>query len=396
MTTDRRREVAVIGGGVIGCSIAAELSTDHGVTVFEKDSIAGGATGRSMGNINPTLMWGFLPEVADEIRAFFDAYDGTGDFEFHRRPRLVLLTPDQEAEARRYAADWEERGVPVSFLDERALGERYPALDLSGFEFSSALSFADGGWVDPYTFTTTLKREAEARDADVRTDTGAVELERAADGGHRVRTGQGVHEADAVVVAAGWRTKGLIEPRASVPTRPFCTNALAFEPAGEIPADFPIVQVNSSAEREYLSFRPTAAGDVLATGGEYVTEDEDRSTKPDQWFVDQVADVLPRIAPGLGSLSLRDGWKCWDCAATPDGLPILDGLGDGSPGVLLATGFNGSGIQLSCIARNAIRRHLTGRESRLPLDRFALDRFEGVSEDFRLTSYEEKNKTAPW
>ena len=182
-------EVLIVGAGVIGCAIARELALDHEVRVLDRNGVAGGATGRSAGLIAPTLFFGDLPETARYANAFFERFDGTGEFSFTRRERLDLVgagvdtdsagsegdegstggegaagnEADEERKARKRAARLYEQGFPVRYLDGAAIEARYPAFDADSF--AGAVWYGDTGWVDPYTYTVELRRAAERRGA---------------------------------------------------------------------------------------------------------------------------------------------------------------------------------------------------------------------------------------
>ena len=152
-------EVLIVGAGVIGCAIARELALDHEVRVLDRNGVAGGATGRSAGLIAPTLFFGDLPETARYANAFFERFDGTGEFSFTRRERLDLVgagvdtdsagsegdegsaggegaagnEADEERKARKRAARLYEQGFRVRYLDGAAIEARYPAFDADSF-----------------------------------------------------------------------------------------------------------------------------------------------------------------------------------------------------------------------------------------------------------------------
>ena len=175
-------EVLIVGAGVIGCAIARELALDHEVRVLDRNGVAGGATGRSAGLIAPTLFFGNLPETARYANAFFERFDGTGEFSFTRRERLDLVgagvdtdsagsegdegstggegaagnEADEERKARKRAARLYEQGFPVRYLDGAAIEARHPAFDADSF--AGAVRYGDTGWVDPYTYTIELRR----------------------------------------------------------------------------------------------------------------------------------------------------------------------------------------------------------------------------------------------
>jgi gamma-glutamylputrescine oxidase len=134
-------DVAVVGGGITGCSCALALA-DAGLKVrlYEAREIAGGASGRnggfalrggaapypvladSIGNENTTALWHWTEaELAVLATLAGDAYRATGS--------LRLAVDDEEREELRVEYEaLRQRGFAVEWRDElvRPLSGRYP------------------------------------------------------------------------------------------------------------------------------------------------------------------------------------------------------------------------------------------------------------------------------
>jgi glycine/D-amino acid oxidase-like deaminating enzyme len=75
----RRRRVAVVGGGVVGCATAFELArSGFDVTLLERDTIAAHASGRNAGNLNPLhgTPVHLIPFALDAFRRHAEIADG--------------------------------------------------------------------------------------------------------------------------------------------------------------------------------------------------------------------------------------------------------------------------------------------------------------------------------
>jgi glycine/D-amino acid oxidase-like deaminating enzyme len=374
-------DVLVLGGGVIGCGIARILAPDHDVVVVEKGQVAGEASGLSAGLITPTLFHNHLPDVARHINQFFREFDGTRHFSFTERPRLELIVPDQESRARELVDEIQSNNLPVSFLEPEMVEETYPWFDMD--RFVGAIEIADAGWIDPYSYTVALKKEAESQGATFETGVAVTDVLVEDGEAAGVETKEGVYRADEVVVAAGWRTRELLADHLEVPVRPYRLQCVTLDPGFDLPDNYPVARV--STEEMYM--RPEHNGDLLVGGGEYLENQPRRVTSgidATEKFKLQVAEVVPSVVDSLQSAEFVDGWAGVD-GCTPDSRPIIDAPTEGPDSLYVATGFTGLGMVNSPVAPTAIRALMTDESAPFSLDTFALNRFETRSDDFQLT-----------
>ena len=70
-------DIVIIGGGVIGCSIAMQLSkmSFGSITLLEMNAISSGATSKSGAMIREFYQIDFLIEMAKESKKFFEQSD---------------------------------------------------------------------------------------------------------------------------------------------------------------------------------------------------------------------------------------------------------------------------------------------------------------------------------
>lgn len=379
-------DVVIVGAGVAGCISAHELARDHDVLVVDKGQVAGGTTGRSSGLITittdilvPRAERLDVPEMAAHVSDYVRELDGTGEFEFVDRPGVELVPSDQEESARAYVADLQADGLAVTYLEPDELEDRFPATFVMD-AFAGAVLYEDVGWVDPYTYTTTLQEEAESRGAEFRTGI-TVEGVTVDDG---VVTGvdtEGGHvEANHVVVAAGWRTRDLLADVIEIPVRPFRIQIVTLDPGRDLGDEYPMAW----DARTDLYWRPDGAGDVHVGGGEYtLDEPASASEDVDEWYVDLVAETLPECLHGFETAGIAESWACID-GASPDAVGIVDAPNDAPDGLVVATGFHGLGMMFSPITGTAVRSLVTGEEVPFSLDGIALDRFDSRDVDFEF------------
>lgn len=205
----RRRHVAVIGGGVVGCAVAYQLARSGlNVTIIERDGIAAHASGRNAGNLNP--LHGTPPRMVPcaleafrmhgEIKAELTQL-GCANYELH--PVKRILVGFEEAERRQLeetAAIFQTSdGFSSAWLDPEELRQMEPRLakDIAfGLLVDGSLA------LDSHDFTCSLAAGAKHLGAAILFQTASGIAMR----GERVtgiRTEQGVIACDDVVLATG-------------------------------------------------------------------------------------------------------------------------------------------------------------------------------------------------
>jgi len=101
-----RERVAVIGGGIVGCTAAALLAeAGRSVTLFEATAIAAGASGRNSGSIQHPFDSVLLPLHLETLAIYRELAASDLDFAFPSEPVGILLLTDDEAAARSRAAE---------------------------------------------------------------------------------------------------------------------------------------------------------------------------------------------------------------------------------------------------------------------------------------------------
>lgn len=373
-------QVAIVGGGVIGCAVARELAPEYDVTVYEKGQVAGEASALAAGEVTMLSSYEDYPEIGWHAIEFFREYDGTGNFTFTELPSIGLVSPDDEAEKREYAQQFAADGLPITYLDNETASDRYPTFDLSSH--AGVIEHGISGFVDPYTFAITLQNDAQASGATFHTNTPVRDL--LVEDGEVVglETDNGRVDADHVICAAGWRTRAFLLEYVPIPVRPYRTQCIVLEPDEPLPDGFPMGWYPG----EHVYFRPEHNGDFLIGGWSFAEDDpEGASSDADEAFRQHVAELVPTFLEGFEQAGYVDDWAGVD-GATPDTRPILDAPPDAPDGLVVATGFNGRGIMTAPVAATAVRSLLTGEDAPFPMDPFRIDRFDTRSDDFEFIS----------
>jgi glycine/D-amino acid oxidase-like deaminating enzyme len=196
-------DVAVVGGGIVGCAVAAFLAeAGASVVLTERDEIAAGASGRNSGIVqhpmDPLLLSLFTETVAHyrDLAAF--------GFALPAEPQGLLLVAEEEAaladDLAAIRAGYPELAAETLDPGEPAKLEPALAPGVAGVRLHTGYA------VPPAAATGAFAARAQAAGAEIRTGATAA----LAPGGLEVDSTR--VSAGAVVVAAGPWTPALIDP----------------------------------------------------------------------------------------------------------------------------------------------------------------------------------------
>ncbi|MEP6993549.1 MAG: glycine oxidase ThiO [Acidobacteriota bacterium] len=369
--TIRRDDTVIVGGGLIGCALAAELAArGQRVTVLERGEPGDEASGAAAGMLTPQA-------DARERNPFFDLalesrnlYPGwiqalreeTGMDVGYRRAgllRCVFAGPEEETLFSSYL--WQRNlGLPVEDRPRTAL-----AALLNGRlsrQVRAAVFFPDEASVDPRALVRAAWLSARRRGARVLTGT-CVQQFRIVNGVCRgVDTDAGSFEGGAVVDAAGAWAAFDQSPALPIPVHPVRGQMVQLHLDGD-----PLESLVCSDE-VYLVPRPDGTvllGSTIELVGfrKAVTAEA----------VERLIGAAVGLVPELKAARFVSAWSGLR-PGTPDGLPIL---GDSPvPGLFFATGHYRNGILLAPITARVVADALTGG-ARRDLSGFSVARFSG-------------------
>ena len=202
-------ELAIIGGGIVGCSAAA-FAAERGVRVrlFERAEIGAGASGRNMGAVQHP----FDPELVplhEETVAMYRQLAALGSLPFPERPAGLLMVADErsvlEAQLPALAA--------IPELRAELLGPRQVrALEPELADGLWAIRLETGSPIPPHAATATMAERARAAGARFELGEAAVP---AIEHGRAVGvlvSGPRQVPADLVLVASGPWSPYLLDP----------------------------------------------------------------------------------------------------------------------------------------------------------------------------------------
>ena len=198
--------VAVIGGGVVGCSVLYHLTKAgwKDVVLLERDQLTSGSTWHAAGGFhtlngdpNVAKLQGYTIALYDELEKISGQSCG-----LHRSGGLLLAdTPERMEWLKMAHARACYLGLDTALLSAREAKKLLPLIEEKYF-VGAMLDAADGN-LDPYGTTHAYAKSARLGGAEIYLQTRVTALARRPDGSWDVITNQGTINAEHVVNAGG-------------------------------------------------------------------------------------------------------------------------------------------------------------------------------------------------
>ena len=353
-----RCEIAIVGGGVMGLSIAYQLAkrglTD--VVVLERGYLAQGASGRNGGGVR--MQWSTelnvrLMRESIELCKHFAQEIGVNVWLRQGGYLFLAKTEDERKKVERNVALQNRFGVPTRLLTPEQARDLVPELDVR--KVVCACYNPRDGVVFPWPFLWGYAHEALRRGVEVHLFTNVHSIEREKAGGFVVRSSKGPVRARRVINCAGaWSPEVARMLSVELPNRPHRHEILSTEPLK--PFLGPMVSVLSSG----LYFSQSMRGEIVT--GVTVPDHDDGSVRLGSRlkFLTTLARELVSVMPRLADVKILRQWA-GPYDVSPDGRPIL-GEPDGVPGFFLACGFVGHGFMMAPVMGKLYAEWLTGGE----------------------------------
>jgi sarcosine oxidase subunit beta len=377
-------DIVIIGGGIIGVSIAYYLGKmgARNVLLLEKDLIGQGSTGLCAGGIRRQ----FTTEVnmrfalkAFEIFQHFEDEFGV-DPEFRRIGYLFLATSPEEHDVFKENVEFQNRfGVPSQALSPEEVKKGWPFLNTEDV-FGGAFCDTDG-YAGPYEVTVGIARGARRYGAEILENAEVTSIE--VKGGRivSVTTPGGRVETQIVVNAAGpYAAKVGNMAGIEVPVKPIRRQLFVTEPFDKIPALVPL----TIDYKQNFYFRREGES-VLLSGPQ--DEEPSFNLSTDFYAMVETAEKATHRVPVFEEANIARGWGGL-YEISPDNHAILGRVPE-VEGFFLANGFSGHGFQHGPAAGMVIAELiLKGRAETIDIDPLAPGRFkEGKTIKERLTAF---------
>lgn len=372
-STKRTADVAIIGGGIMGASIAYHLARRGctNVVVLEQAEMFGlGSTGLNAGGIRHQFATAVNIELSKLSIAMMERFADEMDQPVGLRRCGYLFLLDNEADVTQFRANvalQNSLGVPSRLVDRAAIAAIAPEIDLTGIIGGSWCP--SDGLVDPHGLLQGFVTQARRLGATLQTSTAAHGIGVSSGRVRRVETATGSIDTSQVVIAAGpWSSVVGEMAGVDLPIQPIRRQIAVTGPIPSLRPDFPFVIDFSRA----LYFH--REGDGILTGMSNRDEPPGFDTHVDEdWRLQHVQRAIERM-PLLGDAEISAEWAGL-YEVTPDDQPILGALPE-VDGLYVCAGFSGHGLMHGPAAGLLVAEEiLDGRAKTIDIDPLRFARF---------------------
>ena len=376
-----RFDAIVIGGGVIGTSIAYHLARfgAERVLLLERGRLGGGTTAQSSCIVRTHYSVPDNIALAQAALAVFRDFpnyleDAEADCGLNRCGLMLVAPAGERATALRETLALQRRaGISAVEIDADEARRIHPLLD---FGDNPIIGWEPGaGYADAYLTLSAYARAARRRGTTIREDVAVTGLVRDGARVTGVETTRGPISAGVVVSAQNIWSRDLARwIGIDVPLTLSRHAVMTLESATRYTTRLPVVMDWTPPGGIY--FRCYGGRQVLVgdTGdGEVIAAPD---TEQADIALDHVVDIgakLARRMPSFSDAGLAASWTgVYD--VTPDWNPVLGPL-PGIDGLLVAFGFSGHGFKLSPIIGRVVAQTALGLTPDLPLGPYSIGRF---------------------
>jgi len=372
-------DIIIIGGGVIGSSVAYNLLNDGftgQITIFEKDKLYEfSSTPRSAGGVRQLFTTSVNIQISRYSLHKYQTFpedmaigNEKAEIDFKQRGYLFLASNDEnmnQLEKQRQLQ--KQHGVPVELLDKSDLLNVIPELNTD--DLQGGLYCAEDGYLDPYSVMQGYIRKAKQLGADyIYEEVDTILYEKGFVRGVQLKNGSR-HTSPIVINCAG-------------PWAPYISKKINL-PIPVVPLKRQIIQFDIAKELERLlplTIDPTGVyfrheGDSLITGYSEQTNPGIDFQWKRSFFEEQLWPILAHRIQNFEQAKIIRGWAGLYSHNTEDQNAII-GEHPKLGGYFLVCGFSGHGMQQApAVGKGISESIMTGTYQTLDLSALRFERF---------------------
>ena len=297
-------DVVIIGGGVIGCSIAYHLTrraiTD--VLVLERQQMTSGTTWHAAGLIGQLRASRQMTELAKYTsELLFRLEEETGlSTGFKQNGSISVATNAERFEEQRRGASMAKNfGLAVEVLSPADIKARYPLLEIG--DLVGGIFLPKDGQADPTNVTMAYAKGARMRGARIREGIAVTDILVEAGRTVGVMTAEGPIRAKTTVVAAGmWSAELGRRIGVALPLHAAEHFYIVTEPIADLPRDLPVLRVPDEC-----AYVKEDAGKILLGAFEPEAKPWGMAGIPDDFAFATLPDDLDHFEPILEAAARR-------------------------------------------------------------------------------------------
>lgn len=370
---EKKADIVIIGGGILGISTAYYLAKKSrlDILLLEQHLLAQASTGLSVGGIRQQFSHPANILLSQETLRLFQRFPAEFGETLDLQQTGYLFLATRPATWQDFLASVEVQhryNVPVEVLSPKDIKSRWPFLqhkDLLGGTFCN-----EDGYTDPYFVAQTMAAAARKKGVKIREKIRVKSFQIKKGHIRGVTTSDGHIVAPIVVNAAGpWGAEVAAMAGLDVPVKPFRRQVFISREFNPLPDPVPLI-IDQDA---LFYFRKEGPGILMGKSDPY--EPSSFNTHTDRDFLEQVILAALHRAPILEQAEILRGWGGL-YAVTPDENPIIAKAED-PVGYYCAIGFSGHGFQHGPAVGRILSDIILTGEAGFDLAPFAQGRFSG-------------------
>lgn len=370
-------DVVVIGGGVMGTSIAFNLVRRRAgrVVLLEKATVCSGTSAKSSAIVRTHYTTRPTAQMALLARGIFERWADAvgGESGFVRTGMLFVGPPASRDRVERTLRMNQEVGIEASLVGPEDVRQISPHLRIP--EGAAVVWEPRSGYGSPHEVASSFARRFTELGGVLRQSTPVTAIDTQGGRVRSVRTPLGEIAAGHVVIAAGpWarpvgRLAGL-----DLPVTPSRESIVTLRPTFDWSPVHPVT--GDLVNEVYL--RPETGGLILVGNTRDTIVPGDPDSYEDRPGADDTTEIVSRLArlmPGAATAAITGGWSGM-YEVSPDWNPIM-GTASAVAGLHYAVGFSGHGFKLSPVVGILMAEQvLDGRARTVDITPYRLERFQ--------------------